>query len=209
MGPTVSTSCRGMQAVRFLKERQQPFDVIRLFQKVLRVPLTVRGREKVASIDVNRPCQPADRIDDGMDDVGAEWHRLPLAECFGPGGLDAASRITGWPPPKDVVFAARVDADDCPHPMVMGQLAHLWSPNQIENRELWRPVEHVDPGSTRLSQGMKDICWTGNGGGNDLEDGGRPACYTGVAAVGNEPFRIEHAGLSFCLPRTHCSYGSD
>src|SRR5262245_28241977 len=47
-------SCRGMPAIRFLEERQQPFDVIGLFQKVFRVPLTVCCREEVAAIHVNR-----------------------------------------------------------------------------------------------------------------------------------------------------------
>jgi len=51
---------------------------------------------------------------------GAERHRLPLTERFGSSGLDPTSRITRWPPPENVVLAARVDADDGPHPMVMG-----------------------------------------------------------------------------------------
>src|SRR5262249_5570193 len=197
--------CRGLQTIRLLEERQQSLDVVGFFQEAFGIPLTVGYREEVAAIHVDGARQPTDRIDDGVDDVGAEWHRLPLAECFGSGGLDAAGRITGWPPPKDVVFAARVDADDRPHPMVMGELAHPWSPNQIENRELWRPVERVDPGSTRLSQGTKDLGWSGHGAGNDLKNSRRPASYTGVAAIGNETVRIEHAGPSFCPPRTRCS----
>src|SRR5262249_37334225 len=47
---------------------------------------------------------------------------------------------------------------------------------------------------------MKDLCWSSNGGGNDLEDAGRPPCCTGVPAVGNEAVRVEHAGLSFSYP---------
>ena len=69
-----------MQTVRFLKKRQQPFDVIRLFQKAFGVPLAVGHREEVASVHVDRPRQTTDRVDDGVDDVGPERQRLALAE---------------------------------------------------------------------------------------------------------------------------------
>src|SRR5262249_58209773 len=108
-----------MQAIRLLEERQQPLDVIGLFQKAFRVPLTVCCREEVASIHVSCARQPTDGIDDGVDDVGTKRHRLPLTECFSSGGLDATRRITRWPSPEDVVLAARVDADDGPQPTVM------------------------------------------------------------------------------------------
>src|SRR5262245_47746834 len=108
-----------MPAIRLVEERQQPLDVIGLFQEAFRIPLTVCCREEVAAIHVNRARQPTDGIDDGVDDVGTKRHRLPLTECFGSGGLDATSGIKRWPSPEDVVLAARVDADDGPHPMVM------------------------------------------------------------------------------------------
>src|SRR5262245_18694913 len=102
-------------------------------------------REEVASIHVNRACQPTDRIDDGVDDVGTERHCLPLTDCSGSGGLDPTSGLLRRPPPEDVVFAARVDADVSPHPMVMGLLAPLRSPDEVEDGQLRRPMEHVDP----------------------------------------------------------------
>ena len=164
-----------MQTIRLLEERQQPLDVIGLFQKAFGIPLTVCCREEVAAIHVNRAGQPTDGIDDGVDDVGAERHRLPLTERFGSSGLDPTSRITCWPPPEDVVLAARVDADDGPHPMVMRQLAHLRSPDEVENGEFRGSIEYVNLGTARLAQGLKDLSRGGNGGGNDLEYPGRPA----------------------------------
>ena len=45
-----------MQTIRVLEERQQPLDVIGLFQQAFRIPLTVCCREEVAAIHVNRAC---------------------------------------------------------------------------------------------------------------------------------------------------------
>src|SRR5499425_538931 len=124
MQPTIAqrqrTSCGSMEPVRLLEERQQSLDVVRLFQEAFGVPLTVCYREEIASIHVDRPRKTPDRIDDRVDDVGPERHSLALAEGFGSGSLDPATGIACWLPPKDVVFAAHIDPDDRPHPMVMG-----------------------------------------------------------------------------------------
>src|SRR5262249_49426092 len=196
MQPTTAqrqrTSCRSMEPVRLLEERQQSLDVVRLLQEAFRVPLTVCCREEVASIHVDRPRKTPNRIDDGVDDVGPERHSLALAECFGSGSLDSATGIARWPPPKDVVFAARVDPYDSPHPMVVGELGTLWAPDEIENRELRRLVKHVDPCAPWLAQGMKKLCWSGNASGNDFEDTGRPTRCTSAPAVSSEAIGVEH-----------------
>jgi hypothetical protein len=51
---------------------------------------------------------------------GPSGTALTLAERFGSGGLDPASGIARWPPPKTVILATRVDANHSPHSMIMG-----------------------------------------------------------------------------------------
>src|SRR6476620_5824913 len=108
-----------MQAVRLLEQRHQSIDVVGLFDKTLRIPLTVGHREEVTAIDMDRSGQAVNRIDDGVDDVRSKGHRLALAERFGSGGLDRTVGVACGPSPEDVVLAAAVDNDDSPHPMIM------------------------------------------------------------------------------------------
>lgn len=49
-----------------------------MFFKCKRIPLAALGSEEVASIDVDGAGQLVDRINDRMDDVGAE--RLGIAD---------------------------------------------------------------------------------------------------------------------------------
>jgi hypothetical protein len=41
--------------------------------------------------------------------------------------------------------------------MVMGYLTHLRAPDEIENGELRRSVEHLDSGAPGLSKGIEDL----------------------------------------------------
>jgi hypothetical protein len=56
--------------------------------------------------------------------------------------------------------------------MVMGQLAHLWAPDEIENCKLRRPVEDVDTGTPWLPKGVKYLCRSANGGGYSFKHTG-------------------------------------
>src|SRR5712692_5676670 len=79
-----------------------------------------------------------------MDDVAAQELRVPFAERLGPHGLDPATGLAGHPPPEDVVLAARVDADDRPHLVIVGHDGHQWFPDDVEDGEIGRPVERLD-----------------------------------------------------------------
>src|SRR5262249_12695388 len=113
-------SRRRMQAVRLLEQRQQTGNVLGFFDKTLRVPWAVGHRKEVTAVDMDRPGQPTDWIDDGVYDVRSKGHDLALAERLGSGGFDPTLGITRRPSPEDVVLAARVDSDDSPEPMVVG-----------------------------------------------------------------------------------------
>src|SRR5262245_58285605 len=108
-----------MEAVRLLEQGHQSIDVVGLFDKTLRIPLAVGHREEVTAINMDRSGEATNRIDDGVDDVRSEGHRLALAKRLGSGGLDRTVGVACGPSPEDVVLAARVDADDRPHPMIM------------------------------------------------------------------------------------------
>src|SRR6266487_5976614 len=100
------------------------------------VPFAARYREEVTPVHVNCPGQALDRIDHRMDDVMSQRYRVPFAERFCAGGLNATIGHSRWPAPENVVFAASVNADDGPHPVVVWQLTHPRSPDEVEDRHL-------------------------------------------------------------------------
>src|SRR5215831_19607010 len=75
-----------------------------------------------------------------MNDVVSERLRILLAKrsrtrCF--------NLATREPPPKDIVLAARVYADNGPHLVVVGRDCHPRSPHDIENSEIARVVDFL------------------------------------------------------------------
>ena len=67
-----------------------------------------------------------------MNDVAAERGNVAGAERFGAGRLDAGFGAA----PVDVVLAARVNADDGIHLVIVRHQAHAWGPGEIEDGQL-------------------------------------------------------------------------
>src|SRR5262245_51179474 len=84
-----------------------------------------------------------------MNDVVSERLRIPLAKRSRTRRFNLATRE---PPPKDIVLAARVYADNGPHLVVVGRDCHPRSPDDIENSEIARVVDFLYSGALRLAQ---------------------------------------------------------
>src|SRR6516164_11606200 len=67
--------------------------------------------------------------------------------------LDLAIRK---PTPKNVVLAARVNANDGPHFVVVGPDRHSWPPDDIENGEVTRMIDFLHTRALRLAYSFKD-----------------------------------------------------
>src|SRR5215469_7703824 len=84
-----------------------------------------------------------------MNDVVSERLRVLLAKRSRTRRFNLATRE---PPPKDIVLAARVYADNSPHLVVVGRDCHPRSPDDIENSETARVVDFLYSGALRLAQ---------------------------------------------------------
>src|SRR6516164_10516758 len=83
-----------------------------------------------------------------MNDVVSERLRILLAKRSRTRRFNLATRE---PPPKDIVLAARVYADNGPHLVVVGRDCHPRSPHDIENSEIARVVDFLYSRALRLA----------------------------------------------------------
>src|SRR5262249_38661021 len=130
-----------------LEDAPDRLAVRRLLGKALRIPLAARRREEVAAVDVDASGEPLERVRDRVDRGVRERRDVALEQAVGAAGLQAAL----GPLPEDVVLAARVDADQRPHPVVVWLEVELWRPRGGEDRQRRRAVEHGEPGPGRLA----------------------------------------------------------
>jgi len=63
------------------EQSQRLGHIVGPFHEVFGVPFAARYREEVTPIHVDGAGQALDRINDGMDDLRPERHRLPFTEC--------------------------------------------------------------------------------------------------------------------------------
>src|SRR5712692_3632858 len=186
-------SLRRVQPIRFLKESKGLLDVVGLFDEALGVPLAARDSEEVAPIHVNRAGQAPDRIDHRVNDVTPERHRVAVAQGLCACGLDPATGIIGHAAPEDVVLTAGIDADNGPHLVVMRHDSHPWPPDDVEDRELGRAVEHLGSCALRLAQDLQNLARSGDRASDDFAYGLLPHSLSAAdTAVGDEPVQIKH-----------------
>src|SRR5205823_5001604 len=102
------------QRVGFFKTAGHLFAAALLFQQRFRVPLTARHAEEIAAINVERAGQLWNRIAYGMDNVTAQRLGVLFPQRPRAGGFHQAiaPRHT---PPKNIVFAPGIEADNGPH----------------------------------------------------------------------------------------------
>jgi hypothetical protein len=79
-----------------------------------------------------------------MDDVVSERLGILLAKRLGAGSFHPASAARDAAP-KDIVFASGIDADDGPHIMIVGENGHHRRPEDVEDGQIVRLVELVNP----------------------------------------------------------------
>src|SRR6516225_6362508 len=78
-------------SIRFLEKSHSFLHVEALFKESFRVPLAPLGSEVVAAVYMDGAGKSAYRIDDRVDDVGAEWFGIPSRERLGAGGFDLSA----------------------------------------------------------------------------------------------------------------------
>src|SRR5262249_5458178 len=99
----------------------------------------------------------------------------------------------GKPAPEDVVLAAGIDADHRPHLMIVRHDGHPWTPDHVQDRQIVRAIELLDPGTLRLAPAPENMGRLRNRPGNDLADRFvRAVLGYGSAAVGDELIHVEH-----------------
>ena len=123
----------------------------------------------------------------------AERLDIALAQGFGAGGLDLATRPLRDTAPEDVVLAAGIDADHRPHQMIVRSNRHIRPPNDIEDGQIRSVVELLHLGAARFAKTGDDA---GRIGDSTLDH--LASCFVGrvgadrCAAILDKAVEIEH-----------------
>ena len=116
-----------------------------------RSPLAARLVHEVAAVHVDRAGEPVRRVGDRMDHVVPSTSTSPAPMSLPPESTSRPRRV-GIPPEERVFFAAAVDADRGPHPVVVRVEAHLRSPNDVDDREVGPAVQELEPAVGRAQR---------------------------------------------------------
>ena len=197
--------CRLRPLVRLLKDASGPIDVPWPLLEGLRIPFASRNPEEVAAIDVQAPGVCLERIGHGVNGVFAQKKSVPRLDILASGGFQsrpgAAKEI--------IVLPAAVEADDRPHAVVVRIEGHAWRPDDIQDGQLSRTVEHLDARLARLPESRHDFVRIRDGAPDDLPDRllGH-AILESRAAVFDESLELEHVCLS-CVTARDLSRGHE
>src|SRR5215469_4385857 len=140
-----------------------------------------------------------------MNDVVSERLRVLLAKRSRTRRFNLATRE---PPPKDIVLAARVYADNGPHLVVVGRDCHPRSPDDIENSEIARVVDFLYSGALRLAQPFENGPRVRNCASDNLANG-FVCCILNQrgTAVGDKLVQIKHRlDPSLCMDSRVCPW---
>lgn len=154
--------------VGLLEATQHLVSIAGLFHQRFRVPLASRDSKKVATIDVDGAGKASDRISHRMDDVRPQRNRIFFAEGLRARGFELAGRVVRQPALEDIVFAAGVDANDRPHPVIVRKQGHPRCPDHIQDREIACPIEFLHLCSLRFAEGGKNGSAVGDRSGQYL-----------------------------------------
>ena len=147
--PSGSTPARGSQS----RGSESPFgsvelapdklEIVWLLRQCRRIPLTSWGSHEISPVDVDgaRIRRPG-RVVDRMDDVVTQQNHSAIGKLLTSRRDDgvAVSAVKG------VVFTAAVNADSGPHTVIVREEGHQRGPDDVEDCEILRPVEDVQPG---------------------------------------------------------------
>ncbi len=182
-----------VEGVGFLKLAQNPIHVTWLLKKRFRVPLATARCKKIAAIDVDCSGKAGNRIGDGVNNVEAERFGIFFAERAGAGSFKLSSWRAWNAAPEDVVFSAGVDADDCPHLMIVREKRHVGAPDYVEDGEGAGAEEGMDAGLGGLAQRFKDGGGIGDGAGGEIADMDETRILLDCgAAIVDERIQLEH-----------------
>src|SRR6516164_2650713 len=140
-----------------------------------------------------------------MNDVVSERLRIILAKRSRTRRFNLATRE---PPPKDIVLAARVYADNGPHLVVVGRDCHPRSPHDIENSEIARVVDFLYSRALRLAYTFENGARVRNCASDNLAN--RFVCCIlnqRGTAVGDKLVQIKHRlDPSLCMDCRVCPW---
>src|SRR5215472_6828110 len=125
-----------------------------------------------------------------MNDVVSERLCILLAKRSRTRRFNLATRE---PPPKDIVLAARVYADNGPHLVVVGRDCHPRSPHDIENSEIAGVVDFLYSGALRLAYPFENGPRVRNCASDNLANGFvRCILNQRGTAVGDKLVQVKH-----------------
>src|SRR5579862_7664867 len=105
--------------VGFFEALAHSFAFEGLLEQRLGIPFAARHTKKIPAVHVKCTGEPRKRIADGVNDVATERHGIFFAERAGAGRFEFTARRARDTPPENIVLASGVDADYCPHLMIM------------------------------------------------------------------------------------------
>src|SRR6266851_5754073 len=149
-------SVMDVKRVRLLEAAHRALSVGGLLQERFRIPLAAGDAEEVAAVDVDRAGQAWNGIGHRVDDLVPEGRGVLLAQRPRAHRFHLASEAARHAAPEDVVLATRVDPDDGPHSVIVGQQGHPRRPDDVQDGEIAGPVEVPELGSPWLSQSAQD-----------------------------------------------------
>lgn len=141
-----------MQPIGFLEERQSLLEIERLLDEPFGIPFAAWEGKEIATVDMHRPRQATNRIQNRVDDVMTEGDGITLAQGFRASGFDSAIAAFRHASPEDIVLTTGVNTDDGSHLMVVRQLTHPWSPDDIQDSQFGCSEERVQAGPARLTK---------------------------------------------------------
>src|SRR5262249_14195793 len=112
-------------SICLFKQAQGLFHVVGLLPERFRIPFASLGSKEITSESGRACCKRAERVGPKIKIFGPESPRILPENPPPPRRFNLATRE---PPPKDIVLAARVNADNGPHLMVVGRDCHPRSP---------------------------------------------------------------------------------
>src|SRR6516162_25509 len=92
-------------SVGFFEHASRSLAVGTMLKKGQGVPFAALGAKKISPVDVDGTGQTIDRVQNRMNDVGAQELGVPLAQCFGSYRLDIIWDFTNTSP-ENVVLSA-------------------------------------------------------------------------------------------------------
>src|SRR5713226_3143420 len=156
--------------VGLLEAAHRALSVGGLLQERFRIPLAAGDAEEVAAVDVDRAGQAWNGIGHRVDDLVPEGRGVLLAQRPRAHRFHLASGAARHAAPEDVVLATRVDPDDGPHSVVVGQQGHPRRPDDVQDGEIAGPVELAELGAPWLSQSAQDRGRLGHRSRDDFAD---------------------------------------